>query len=177
MLQQRVFYAMRDARTPTLINLAMVGTKVLLLGLATVFLHGNAVIVALTVSTSLSYVAGCAVGHLLLRRRFGALGFAPVVRTVGWITLASAAGGAVGLLVVLAGNAILGIGRGSALLELIIGATLGAVVLGVVAVRLPLPEVAEIIAAVRRREPRDSDASGGGDSGPTEGSARDVRTE
>jgi putative peptidoglycan lipid II flippase len=149
MLQQRVFYAMRDARTPTLINLAMVGVKVVLLLSASALLDGNAVIIALTVSTSLSYVAGCITGHILLRRRFGTLGFTAVARTVGWITLAAAAGGAVGLAVVLGLNSVLGVGRLSGLLELVVGGALGAAVLGWLALRLPLPEVAEIVGAVR----------------------------
>ncbi len=161
MLQQRVFYAMRDARTPTIINLSMVATKVSLVFGASVALHGDAIIVALTVSTSLSYLVGCLVGYLLLRRRFGALNFGPVLRTIGWISVAAAAGGAVALAVVLAGNSVLGVGRGSALLELLIGAVLGGLVLAVVAVRLPLPEVTEIVAAVRRRSPAGADPTAG----------------
>ncbi|CAN5623657.1 hypothetical protein BH10ACT8_BH10ACT8_12680 [soil metagenome] len=151
MLQQRVFYAMRDARTPTVINLAMVGAKVTALVVAANVVHGNAVIVALTVSTSLSYVVGCVAGQLLLWRRFGNLGFMPVVRTVGWISIAAAAGGAVALAVVLGGNSVLGVGRTSGLLELLVGGGLGLVVLAAIAVRLPLPEVTEIVGAFRRR--------------------------
>jgi putative peptidoglycan lipid II flippase len=151
MLQQRVFYAMRDARTPTLINLAMVGTKIVALILAATLLDGKAVIIALTVSTSLSYVAGCLAGHILLRRRFGSLGFAPVVRTVGWISVAALAGGAVALAVVLLGNGVLGVGRLSGLAELVLGGGLGLAVLGALAMRLPLPEVTEIMGAVTGR--------------------------
>lgn len=151
MLQQRVFYAMRDARTPTAINVAMVATKVALVFAASAALHGRSVIIALTVSTSTSYLVGCLVGHLLLRRRFGALRFSPVARTTGWIGLASVLAAAAGLAVVLAGNAVLGVGRGSALVELVLGAVLFAGVLALVAIRLPLPEVAEIRAAALRR--------------------------
>ena len=151
MLQQRVFYAMRDARTPTAINVAMVATKIALVFAASALLHGRSVIVALTVSTSASYLVGCLVGHLLLRRRFGALRFGPVARTVGWIGLASVLAAAVGLVVVLVGNAVLGVGRGSGLVELVLGTLLFVGVLAMVAVRLPLPEVAEIRAAARRR--------------------------
>ena len=156
MLQQRVFYAMRDARTPTFVNLAMVGTKVALVLAASQLLDGRAVIVALTVSTSTSYLVGCLVGHQLLRRRFGAVGFAPVARTVGWISLAAAAGGAVGLLVVRAGAAVLGDGRVAALAELVVGGILGGAVAMLVALRLPLPEVAQIVAAARGRAGRDT---------------------
>ncbi len=154
MLQQRVFYAMRDARTPTFINVAMVATKVLLVLVGSVLLHGRAVIIALTVSTSTSYVVGCLVGHLLLRRQFGQLHFSPVARTVGWILVAAAGGGAVGLLVVLGGKAVLGDGRLAGLAQVVVGAVLGGIVLALLALRLPLPEVAQIASAVRGRTGR-----------------------
>lgn len=153
MLQQRVFYATRDARTPTLINLAMVATKVALVGLAAVTLHGHALVIALTVSTSLSYVSGSIAGHVLLERRFGLLGFKPVARTVALIGIAAVAGGAVAFGVVLGGDHVLGISRVSGLAELVVGGALGMLVLAVVATRLRLPEVEEIVGAVRRRRP------------------------
>jgi putative peptidoglycan lipid II flippase len=149
MLQQRVFYAMRDARTPTVINLAMVATKVVLVLAASALWNGRAVIIALTASTSASYVAGCMAGQILLHRRFGRLGFRPVARTVAFITVAAAAGAAVGLVVVLAGNSLMGVSRASGLVELVLGGGLGLVVMGWVALRLPLPEVAEIVKAIR----------------------------
>ncbi len=157
MLQQRVFYAMRDARTPTIINLAMVATKVVLVFTARSALHGDAIIVALTVSTSLSYLVGSVVGHVLLRRKFGSLGFGRVLRTMGWISVAAVAGAVVALVVVLAGHSVVGTGRLAALAELVVGGGLGAAVLALIAVRLPLPEVAEIVGAVRGRARRPAD--------------------
>lgn len=157
MLQLRVFYAMRNARTPTMINLAMVATKVALVFGARSVLHGNAIIIALTVSTSLSYLVGSVVGHFLLRRTFGPLGFGRVLRTLGWISVAAGAGAVVALVVVLAGHSAVGTGRLAALVELVVGGGLGAVVLAVLAVRLPLPEVAEIVGAVRGRSGRPAD--------------------
>jgi len=167
MLQQRVFYAMRDARTPTFINVAMVATKVVLVLTGSVLLHGRAVIIALTVSTSASYLVGCLVGHLLLRRQFGQLHFAPVARTVGWILVAAAGGGVVGLLALLAGKAVLGDGRLAGLAELVVGGSLGSVVLVLLALRLPLPEVAQIASAVRGRTNREpAGAAAGAGPGP-----------
>jgi putative peptidoglycan lipid II flippase len=151
MLQQRVFYAMRDARTPTFINLAMVATKIALVLAGSQLLHGRSVLIALTVSTSASYLVGCLVGYQLLRRQFGGLGFAPVARTIGWISVAAAGGGVVGLLVVLAGKAVLGGGRTAALVELVVGGALGGAVAVLLAMRLPLPEVAQIASAIRGR--------------------------
>ncbi len=60
MLQLRVFYAMRDGKTPTLINVFMVGTKVVLVLIAVhVFDTPARIAESLTVATSASYVVGC----------------------------------------------------------------------------------------------------------------------
>jgi putative peptidoglycan lipid II flippase len=106
------------------------------------------------------------VGHQLLRRRFGELRFAPVARTIGWISVAAAGGGVAGLLVVLAGTAVLGTGRAAALAELVVGGALGGIIAVLLALRLPLPEVAQIASAVRGRGGHDTgsgtpDASAG----------------
>jgi len=151
MLQQRVFYALRDARTPTLINLAMVGVKVACLVVAASVLHGRSVIIALTVSTSLSYVAGCVAGHVLLRRRFGLIRFGLIRRTILAILKAAVAGAVVSLLCQAAVTTMLGIGRVSALLALILGGAGGLAAAGAVALRLDLPEVTYIRRAVLRR--------------------------
>ncbi|HYT10364.1 MAG TPA: murein biosynthesis integral membrane protein MurJ, partial [Mycobacteriales bacterium] len=67
MLQLRVFYAVKDARTPTLINVGMVAAKVLLcLGVAAV-LPDRHLVAGLAVATSVSYVVGAVVGEVLLR--------------------------------------------------------------------------------------------------------------
>jgi hypothetical protein len=74
----------------------------------------------------------------------------PVLRTVALICAAAGCGAVVALIVVLAGNAALGVGRLSALAELVVGGACGLTVMAVVATRLPLPEVREILSAVRR---------------------------
>jgi esterase/lipase len=62
----------------------------------------------------------------------------------------------VGLLVVLGGKAVLGDGRLAGLAQLAVGASLGGAVLVLLALRLPLPEVAQIASAVRGRTGRDT---------------------
>jgi putative peptidoglycan lipid II flippase len=151
MLQQRVFYAMRDTRTPTLINVAMVATKVILVIVAGQVLSGRNVIIALTVSTSLSYVAGAIAGHILLRRRFGPLGFTSVARTVGWIAIAAVTGALAGLAVLVGIGAVLGSGRTTALVQLVLGCAVGIAVLAAAASRLPLTEVQDVLGAIRGR--------------------------
>jgi putative peptidoglycan lipid II flippase len=144
MLQLRVFYAMRDGRTPTIINAAMVGTKVVLILILARIVHGPAHIAyALTGSTSASYVVGAAVGHAVLSRRLGALHFGPVVRTTVQTIAASAVGALVAYGLVKASEHVLGYGRGGSLLALVVGGLVGLAVMIAVAWRLRISELTQ----------------------------------
>jgi putative peptidoglycan lipid II flippase len=162
MLQLRVFYAMRDGRTPTLINTFMVVTKVVLVIASNaafrapkgtdVLVHPSVHAVEwLNISTSLSYVVGAIVGHLVLTRRLGHLGFGIVVRALAQIAVASAIGALAAYGVVLAARSAFGDAHLGAVVGLIGGAAVGLAVLAVVAWRLRIPEVQQAGAAVRRR--------------------------
>jgi len=142
---------MRDARTPTLINIAMVATKVVLVLISSQVLHGDAAVEALNVSTSLSYVVGAVAGHYLLSKRFGRLGFRPVVLMAGRVAAAAAAGGAAAYLVVLGAHQIIGTGRTAAAAALVVGAAFGLAVFVGVASRLDIPELQQLTEAIRRR--------------------------
>ena len=143
MLQLRVFYALRDGRTPTLINVCMVATKVVLVLLAQANLHGNAAVIALNVSTSASYVVGAVVGHVLLRRRMGPLGFR-AIGDDGRADRARLRRGRPGRLRPwsLWCTSLFGHGRGGALAGLITGSVVGLAVMG-----------ASALAAGRSRRP------------------------
>jgi putative peptidoglycan lipid II flippase len=154
MLQLRVFYAMRDARTPTLINIAMVATKVLLVLISTKALHGDAAVEALNVSTSLSYVVGAVAGHLLLARRFGHLSFNPVIITTARVALASLAGGVAAYVIVFGAHHLVGTGRTAAAIALVLGAIVGLAAFTVLALQLRIPEIDAAAAALRRRRSR-----------------------
>jgi putative peptidoglycan lipid II flippase len=152
MLQLRVFYAMRDGRTPTLINVFMVTTKVVIVLVCASTLHGEAHIAeALTGATSASYVVGAVVGHLTLSRRLGRLGFARVARTVVQIGTASAVGAAAALAIVVGVEHALGRGHAGSAAGLILGGAVGLAVMAGAAWRLRIPEVQEIAALGRRR--------------------------
>jgi putative peptidoglycan lipid II flippase len=152
MLQLRVFYAMRDGRTPTLINIFMVTTKVVIVLVCASTLHGEAHIAeALTGATSASYVVGAVVGHLALTRRLGRLGFATVARTVVQIGSASAVGAAAALAIVIGIEHALGRGHVGSVIALILGGTVGLAVMAGAAWRLRIPEVQDIVELGRRR--------------------------
>ena len=161
MLQLRVFYAMRDGRTPTLINVFMVATKVVLVLVSSavfrapagtdVAIHPSVTAVEwLNISTSLSYVVGAVIGHVLLTRRLGRLGFGAVTRTVLQIGAAAAIGALAAWAVVEGLRSALGAGRGGSAAGLVLGGLVGLAVLAVVAWRMRIPDVREVLALARR---------------------------
>ncbi|WP_245777497.1 murein biosynthesis integral membrane protein MurJ [Lentzea xinjiangensis] len=106
LLQLRVFYAMKDARTPTLIQALIVAVRI---GLLYLFLDVSApgdasqLAVGVSLAMSLSFVFGAVVGQIWLRVRLGRLrtGFTiwTICLTVVASSLAFAAAKAVNLLV------------------------------------------------------------------------------
>ncbi|WP_245899828.1 murein biosynthesis integral membrane protein MurJ [Geodermatophilus normandii] len=155
LLQLRVFYAMKDARTPTLIQVGMVVVRVPLLLLVPVLVEPRHVVAGLMLATSLTYLAGWALGHLALRRQLargeagerggGALG--PVLR----MALAAAVAAGLGWIVVRVTDDALGRSLAGSLGTLLIGT----VVVGVTAlagfVLARIPELRGPLAAVRAR--------------------------
>ncbi len=99
LVQMRVFYAMKDGRTPVAINAVMVAVRVPLFLLATT-LAPEHLIPGLAAATALSYVVGAVVGELWLRHRFGAMGSRRMLRTLGKMAFVSAVGGGAAFAVV-----------------------------------------------------------------------------
>ncbi|MEN3263795.1 MAG: putative peptidoglycan lipid flippase [Pseudonocardia sp.] len=93
MLQLRVFYALTDSRTPTLIQLFTVAIKIPLLLLAPVLLPPGEVVLGLTAANSMSFVAGAVVGQVMLRRRLGRVPTRQMLASIGRALLASVAAG------------------------------------------------------------------------------------
>jgi len=81
LLHMRVFYAMKDARTPTMINLVMVAVRVPLALLVPVFVEPENVVPALGAINALSFCVGAVVGQTLLRREFGHVDTRRLLRT------------------------------------------------------------------------------------------------
>ena len=160
MLQLRVFYAMRDGRTPTLINAFMVATKVVLVLVSSavfaappgtdVNVHPSVHAVEwLNISTSLSYVVGAVVGHIVLKRRLGYLGFRPVLVTTTQIGVASVVGGAAAYAVVVGLGHAFTSERLSSVTGLIAGGIVGLAVFALVAWRMRIEDVQRVLATVR----------------------------
>ncbi|WP_245773429.1 murein biosynthesis integral membrane protein MurJ [Pseudonocardia ammonioxydans] len=95
MLQMRVFYAMTDSRTPTMIQVGMVGVKIPLLLACPLLLPPEDVVLGLAAANGMSFVGGAVLGQWLLRRRLGRVRTGEVLNTLVRVTVASAAGAAI----------------------------------------------------------------------------------
>ena len=97
LLQLRVFYALDDARTPTVIMALMIVGKIGFSVLAPVLLSPQQVVVGLAAANSASFVIGTVAGQVWLSYRLGRLNTPHVAGTVARITLAASAAAFAGL--------------------------------------------------------------------------------
>jgi putative peptidoglycan lipid II flippase len=82
MLQLRVFYAMKDARTPTLIMIVMTVVKIPLLYLCRDQLKPEHVVIGVLLVNSLTFVVGAVLGQMWLWVRLGRLQSMRVVKVI-----------------------------------------------------------------------------------------------
>ncbi|MFB7715804.1 murein biosynthesis integral membrane protein MurJ [Nocardia sp. NPDC056100] len=141
MLQMRIFYAYNDTRTPTAINVIMVLTKVTVLILTATLLPNQVVIVMLSVASSLAYLTGAITGHVLLRRRYGLLGFTAVATTIHRVMWATACAGAVALAAITLVRNAMSAPVPAQLTTLVAGAAVGAAVFLLTARLIGIPEI------------------------------------
>jgi putative peptidoglycan lipid II flippase len=92
LLQMRVFYAMTDSRTPTLVQLFTVVVKLVLMVACPLLLEPRQVVLGLAVANSASFVAGAVLGQLILRRRLGRLPTGKILSTAGRTLVAAVVG-------------------------------------------------------------------------------------
>jgi putative peptidoglycan lipid II flippase len=97
MLQLRVFYAMTDSRTPTLLQLLVVGVKVPLLLACPLLFRPDQVVLGLAAANAMSFVVGAVAGQIVLHRRLGRLGTTAVLGALLRMGAASVLAGAVTL--------------------------------------------------------------------------------
>ncbi|MGY1700847.1 murein biosynthesis integral membrane protein MurJ [Geodermatophilus sp. SYSU D00766] len=151
LLQLRVFYAMKDARTPTLIQVGMVAVRVPLLLLVPVVVGPEHVVAGLMLVTSVTYVAGWVFGHVALQRTLGGLRTRETLGPLLRMVLAAVVAGLLGWLVAGVTEDAFGSSTGGSLATLVIGT----VVVGVTAlagfVLARVPELRGPLAAVRGR--------------------------
>ena len=151
LLQLRIFYAMKDARTPTLINLAMVAVRIPLCLLVPAIVPAELVVTGLAVANSLSFLVGAVVGELCLRSRLGRVETVRVLRTCGLVAVVSVLAGATAWLVGGAVESLLPRGALGSLAAVAAGSLSGGGVLLAGFLVLPIAEVREVAGNVRRR--------------------------
>jgi putative peptidoglycan lipid II flippase len=151
LLQLRVFYSMKDAKTPTLIQLGMVAVRVPLLLLVPAVVAPRDVVSGLMFVTSLTYVAGWVLGDFALRKQLGTLRTRETLVPVLRIAAVSAAAAAIGWAVVNVTEHVLGASTAGSLGTVLVGTVvIGAAALaGLVVARVP--EFQGPLAAVRAR--------------------------
>ncbi|MDQ3504616.1 MAG: murein biosynthesis integral membrane protein MurJ [Actinomycetota bacterium] len=150
LLHMRVFYAMKDARTPTLLNLVMVAVRVPAALLVPLLVEPENVVPALGAVNALSFCVGAVVGQSLLRRRFGHVDTWSILRTGAVVSGFAAVGVAAAYIVVswLIPDA-------DSPLRSLFTIGIGSVVLGIVLVAglwlVRLPEIRDTVSGLRRR--------------------------
>ena len=149
LLHMRVFYALKDARTPTMINLIMVGVRIPVALLVSLLVEPEDVVPALGAVNALSFCVGAVVGQTLLRRKFGQVDTWRILRT-GAVVTGLAALGAVAAYALVA----LVLPDADSPLRSLLVVGMGSVVVGTVVVLglwlLRLPDIQETVAGLRR---------------------------
>ncbi|GAA2822009.1 murein biosynthesis integral membrane protein MurJ [Saccharopolyspora taberi] len=157
MMQMRVFYAMKDARTPTLIMVIMTAFKIPLSLWSTSLETPVQVLAALTIINSASFVVGWLVGEVWLRHRIGPLGSRRFLVTLGKTLVASVVGGALGWLAAVGIDAIVPgpAGPGTGWLQSVLGSVIAlAAIFGlmwVLRVAELQPAIGRLTGLLRRR--------------------------
>ena len=154
MLQLRVFYAMNDARTPTIINAIMVALKVVLFYACQHLLDPHHRVYGLTFVNGFGFVVAAIIGEIWLRNRIGGLETGRVVRTIVKSTVAAAWGAAAALLLTKGLNAFVPSLHLRAWLALILGSVVGLGLTFAVMTVLRVPEVKPVarkLGALARR--------------------------
>jgi putative peptidoglycan lipid II flippase len=151
LLQLRVFYAMKDARTPTLLQIGSIAVRVPLLVLVPVVVGPRYVVAGIMLVTSFSYLVGWVLGQIALRRRFGNLRTRETLGPVLRVAVVSVVAGGIGWGVLRVTDDLFGASATGSLGRVLVGTVvIGAVALaGLVVARVP--ELQGPLASVRAR--------------------------
>jgi putative peptidoglycan lipid II flippase len=153
-LQLRAFYALRDTRTPALVNIAVNAVNVAVDIVAFATLPSRWIVPGLAIGYAASYAAGLAVFSRLLAARLGSVDGYRVVRTVVRLAIAGIGGAALAYLVAKAVYVPLGRGSVGSLAALVAGVPLGGAFYLWVAARLRVREIRALADVALRRAAR-----------------------
>jgi putative peptidoglycan lipid II flippase len=150
-MQTFVFYAMRDAKTPTLVNAVAVAVRVAgALGVAAL-VPADYVLHGLMAANAVSYLVAMVYGGILLRRRLGSVRGRSTMITVTRVAVASLPALATAWGVTRAVGAVAGTGHLASIVSLVLGLVAGAAVYVAAALFLRVREVHDVVGMVQRR--------------------------
>jgi putative peptidoglycan lipid II flippase len=150
-LQIFAFYALTDTRTPALLNIPVAILRIVVDALLYVALAAGTVAAGLMIGNTISFIAACALGYWLLRRRLGRLGLTQVLNTLGRLSVAALIAAVPTLLISVILTQLIGLGKLASIVELAVGSLVLVVVYLAAAIGLRVREVSDVWTMVRSR--------------------------
>jgi putative peptidoglycan lipid II flippase len=150
-VQLRAWLALRDSRTPALVNLAITAINVIADVVLYLVLPNRDKVVGLALGFSLSYIVGALWFARALRRRLGPANEHRVARTHVRLTLASTVAVIPAYVAARLLTARLGFDPGSALVAVAVALIVGGGIFAALARRMNIRELGELAAMVRNR--------------------------
>ena len=141
----RMFHALKDTKTPFRVSCVVVATNIVLNFVLRYYLGAN----GLALATSIAGYVGCAALIILLRRRFGRIGFKSVLKELVKIVIATAVCAAVCVVM----NKLVPdvVGTGKVFLRLAVCAGASMIVYGGGCVLLKVQPLMGLLKSLRRR--------------------------
>ncbi|MCU1678401.1 MAG: integral rane protein MviN [Frankiales bacterium] len=150
-LQLRAFYSLADTRTPALINIVVNVVNVAADLALYAVLPPQHRLYGLAAGYALSYVAGWVVATRLLRGRLGRLGTAATLRTIIRLAIAGIAGAGAAWLIATGVHRTVGPGLAGSLTSVLLGSAAAGGIVVLLARRLRVAELDELVSVVTRR--------------------------
>jgi putative peptidoglycan lipid II flippase len=150
-LQIFAFYALRDTRTPALLNIGAIAVRIGAIGLAYVLLPPSLTVVGTMTANTLSYLVALVLTGVVLRRRLGPLGTTMLLRTLTRLALVGLVAGAAAWAVSWAAQAGLGSGTTGSLVAVLAGGSVLVVLFVIGAFALRVREVTDVVGILRRK--------------------------
>lgn len=150
-LELRAFYAVRDARTPAVLNIWVNAVNVAADLILYVVLPDRWRVVGLALGYAVSYAVGLALMSRALRARIGGLDGPRVMRTTVRLVAAALPAGGVAVGLATLARALLGAGRFGAYAGLALGLAAGALLFWQAARRMRVTELGDVLGLARSR--------------------------
>jgi putative peptidoglycan lipid II flippase len=151
MLQTSALYALRDTRSPALLNVPVAAVRIAIDVVFYFVLPASIVTASLMFGTAASFVVALAFGYWVLRRKIGRLGLRRVADTLMRLTLAAGVAGGAAFGVAWLLTEALGDGKIASVVELVAGGLVLVAAYAALATGLRVREVNQFAGMIRRR--------------------------